>query len=302
VIIDVAFGKVLSRTNLSDRAATSSRSRTVSLAHNPTRPRDRHLIQIGFWKLVGDDRPVDTERHSMHLDIADLERAAAFWENAGYLATFIVILGVIGESIADLTTWIKDERRRHLVERASVLLLIAGLSVEILAQVQSNDKNSLIAGVLNERASTAEKAAAEAKLELTKMREDRMIESKTAEVLVAGLRRFGRKNFWIIEQSNGATGYSEQGNFVQQLTRIFLGAGWISDPHTYRNEPSKTDPEKVAVGDPGCSVSISFDSSLNDAQAFLIGELAKSYIVCKPRPDFSLRPDTVVVEIGLHTS
>jgi hypothetical protein len=213
-----------------------------------------------------------------------------------------VLVGVVGEFVTELTKWIKEDRLRHLVEKLSVLILIVGIAGEIVCQVQSNNKNSLIVGVLNERAGTAEKAAAEAKLELAKMQEDRNIEPQTTEALVAGLRRFGRQRFWIIRHSADSTGYSEPANLVSQFLSIFTRAGWTKDRHALRNDPNAEDPETVAnsSGDMGCQVVVSFDSRLMDAQILLISELKNSHVLCKTRQDAQIAPDIMVVEIAAH--
>jgi hypothetical protein len=59
---------------------------------------------------------------------------------------------VAGESVCQLTEWIKSIPLRHKVEVASALVLIGALAGEILTQVESNSTNSLIVGILNKEA------------------------------------------------------------------------------------------------------------------------------------------------------
>jgi hypothetical protein len=151
----------------------------------------------------------------MDVDIVALSSAAEFWENAGYLATSIVVLGVVGEAVADLTTWIRGERRRKLTEKLSVLLLIAGLAAEILAQVQSNNKNSLIIGALN-------KEASEAQLQLQQMRFPRRLDS---DKFKAGIEGVSPQFFEVLYDQSAADGSS-------LADQIFVGlriAGWKTD-------------------------------------------------------------------------
>lgn len=100
----------------------------------------------------------------MSLDIPSLTADAEFWEYAGYAATGIVVVGVAGEAITELTRWIKSRPLKRFIERASALILLIGLAGEILTQVQANNKNSLIVGILNGQAETAKLELARIKL------------------------------------------------------------------------------------------------------------------------------------------
>jgi hypothetical protein len=239
-------------------------------------------------------------RRSMNLDISELEAASAFWESVGYAATVIVVIGVIGESIADLTTWIKVERRKHVVERVSVLLLIAGLTAEILAQVQSNNKNSLIVGVLNESAGKAEKAAAEAKLALAKMNADRIITGEDIAKLTATLRQYSGKTFWIIIEKNPPDIDSEQELLGRQLTGIFFRAGWRKDNHWSQLDPTKEDPEFIPVSNRGCQISFSDDSKGGAAGRAVVDSLLAAGIECHVFASQDIKLDHVAFDIGLR--
>jgi hypothetical protein len=54
-------------------------------------------------------------------------------ERWSYGSAFIVLIGVIGESIADLTNWIEDECFKKRLEKASALILILGLAGDLVA-------------------------------------------------------------------------------------------------------------------------------------------------------------------------
>jgi hypothetical protein len=90
--------------------------------------------------------------------------ASEVWEITGYVATAFVVVGVAGESVCQLTEWIKSIPLRHKVEVASALVLIGALAGEILTQVESNSTNSLIVGILN-------KEAADSNLALEQLRQ-----------------------------------------------------------------------------------------------------------------------------------
>jgi len=40
-----------------------------------------------------------------------------------YGSAFVVLVGVVGETIADLTTWVKSERRKTILAKGSALVL-----------------------------------------------------------------------------------------------------------------------------------------------------------------------------------
>jgi hypothetical protein len=50
-----------------------------------------------------------------------------------YGSAFLVFIGVVGETIADLTKWIKDQGARKTVEKASALVLILGLAGDLVS-------------------------------------------------------------------------------------------------------------------------------------------------------------------------
>lgn len=50
-----------------------------------------------------------------------------------YGSAFLVFIGVVGETIADLTDWIKDEHLSKKIEKASALLLILGLAGDLVS-------------------------------------------------------------------------------------------------------------------------------------------------------------------------
>jgi len=87
----------------------------------------------------------------------------AFWEWVEYISVFVVILGVVGEYIADFKVPEKTEKdrlRQKRISKVSTLILIAGLAVELLAIWRINDSTGTqIASIEHE----SESAKAEAK-------------------------------------------------------------------------------------------------------------------------------------------
>lgn len=68
----------------------------------------------------------------------DVLSSLLFWEIAGYISTAIVILGCIGEYIAEFTCIPKSEGEKHRISKLSLIILIAGIAGELLTAVRSS--------------------------------------------------------------------------------------------------------------------------------------------------------------------
>ncbi len=95
-----------------------------------------------------------------------------FWEVFGYVATAIVMAGCIGEGIVDFTTCIKGRLKMRQFGRAS-LLVLTGLALEILAQVQVNRISGAQIAASSVEAETIRKEAAWRRL--TKAQHDAIV-------------------------------------------------------------------------------------------------------------------------------
>lgn len=147
-------------------------------------------------------------------EIAAAITSSSRWELAGYIATAVVGIGVIGESIADFTNWIKPRSRRRGVERLSALILIVGIAGEILTQVQSNNRNAIAVAALNERAS-------QAKLELKKLETPRRIDTADKPLMTELLKPFSGQQYSL----SVAPG-QEPADLVCDIAGILDEAGW----------------------------------------------------------------------------
>jgi hypothetical protein len=154
-------------------------------------------------------------------DIAALDSSLSCWEIGGYTATGIVVIGVVGESVVEFTEWIRSPRRRSNFGIASALILIFGLTVEILTQVKVNSLSGQIIAFLNND-------TADAKLQLAKYRAWRQ------ELLAEHRAEIGEK----LETFKGTkfdTGLdlnsAEQTAFVQELDNVLVdSAKWVHVP------------------------------------------------------------------------
>jgi hypothetical protein len=89
---------------------------------------------------------------------SSVESLLAFWEVAEYIGTTIVVLGVIGELIAE-HDWPKDEVKRKRLTRYSTWILIAGLAIEAAALVRSNQLSGHLIAELHRETESARAAA-----------------------------------------------------------------------------------------------------------------------------------------------
>jgi hypothetical protein len=90
---------------------------------------DRDVLR--FKKIIANDICL-----LMPLDIE-----VAFWERLEYLAAAIVIIGAIGEAIADFCKYFKDRRnrkRKDLLSKWATIILIIGLAFEWISLVGTN--------------------------------------------------------------------------------------------------------------------------------------------------------------------
>lgn len=99
-------------------------------------------------------------------DIASLTSSDAWWGNFLLISTLVVLVGVMGEGIADLTKLLDNcSSLKKSVEIFSVLILIIGIAGELLGEGKTSSIGDQISGFLNIKAGAANERAAEAKKE-----------------------------------------------------------------------------------------------------------------------------------------
>ncbi len=143
-----------------------------------------------------------------------------------YGSAFIVLLGVIGETIADLTSWIKDDSTRKIVERASALILILGLAGDLVSVRMGQIEASSLeletseakreAAEAKDRASANEKLTAQLRIDLetakgdTKTAQTRLereqrktadAQKEAAQALLSLKKNMSRPVAWIVPSS-----------------------------------------------------------------------------------------------------
>lgn len=92
-----------------------------------------------------------------------------FWDRAAYIALFAVFLGVLGETIAELTGWIKDPISKERLAKASALILIAGLGGDIATHAKNSGNAAIVTEFLNKAANEAYRIGNEARERAAKL-------------------------------------------------------------------------------------------------------------------------------------
>jgi len=95
-------------------------------------------------------------------DLSTLESLAGFWERVDYVGLFLVFVGVIVESVVEFTSLIKSSFWKPKIGKASALVLIVGLALELISSSRLSVINRQVVAILSTHAAAAEKRAAHA--------------------------------------------------------------------------------------------------------------------------------------------
>jgi hypothetical protein len=134
-------------------------------------------------------------------DIASLTSSDAWWGNVLLISTLIVLIGIIGEGVAELTKLLDGcPSLKKFVEVSSVLILVIGIAGELWGEARTSSIGDQISGFLNvkagaanDRAAAAEKDAAEANLKAEQLRcESAALEMSLSPRRLAPHRTIGR--------------------------------------------------------------------------------------------------------------
>jgi hypothetical protein len=107
-------------------------------------------------------------------EVSSIDALMEFWEWIEYMAEVFVIVGCVGEYLADFTK-IKTEDWRHHLSRASLIVLTLALAIELVALVRTNNLSGKEIALLNAETASANERAK--KLDLSILG----LELKTAE-------------------------------------------------------------------------------------------------------------------------
>jgi hypothetical protein len=92
-------------------------------------------------------------------DVSSLSTMLSRWEWAEYIAEGFVVLGCLGELVANLGEKWLGERRSKRLERWSTIVLILALMVSLTALVRTNELSGFVIGSLGDRADKADEKA-----------------------------------------------------------------------------------------------------------------------------------------------
>lgn len=99
-----------------------------------------------------------------------LSSSLLLWEVAGYICTAVVVLGCIGEYVAEFTRVPRSDDARHKIAKLSLIVLTVGIAGELLTAIRSSQMSGRVIADLQatvrdarESASTAAGAATRAK-------------------------------------------------------------------------------------------------------------------------------------------
>jgi hypothetical protein len=96
----------------------------------------------------------------------------ALWEWLGYASTIVVILGCIGEYIADFTRIPGDEEGRHQWSKLSLIILTLGIAGELLTAMRVSSISGAVITDLEKSVATARDSAALAKTSAATAKDD----------------------------------------------------------------------------------------------------------------------------------
>lgn len=170
--------------------------------------------------------------------------SAAIW---AYASAFVVLVGVVIESVADLTNWIRPEKLKKRVEKIGALILVIGLAGDIasvgMAQIEAGELNQKAEDARERADSAAERTAQliEEAAKLQKQAEDERsarvqlqedVEprrlSKSEQIVLSGkVSKYAGVAALIEYGTNSAEQYAFGSNIASAL---FLGRWQPSDP------------------------------------------------------------------------
>jgi hypothetical protein len=111
--------------------------------------------------------------------------------------------------------------RDHTIETIAFLILVAGLTAEIVTQVQSHNRNSLIVGLLNDEASEAERSANQARLDLAKLEAPRTLTLGQQSKIRSAIERFSGQEYVLSVAAIG-----EASRLLCAIDAALRSAGW----------------------------------------------------------------------------
>jgi hypothetical protein len=159
----------------------------------------------------------------MVVEILSPDMILARWEYGEYASAFIVILGVVGEFLAEFTNvWgVRDSRdRRDRLGKKSTLILIVGLVAELVCLVSTNIVSGRIIASLGQQTAEAIATAKGFESQIA----DSNARVKSAEAQVASANASSRDAVVKVAEANARAAEARSMAEAERLERIRLQA------------------------------------------------------------------------------
>ena len=92
-------------------------------------------------------------------DLSTLESLAEFWELVDYVGLFLVFVGATVESLVEFTSLITSSFWKPKIGKASALVLVVGLALELMSSSRLSVINRQVVGILYKQAADAQTEA-----------------------------------------------------------------------------------------------------------------------------------------------
>jgi len=233
----------------------------------------------------------------MFPDIDSLRHSLGFWEKLNYIFTFCVLIGVLGEFLAEFTNFLqvkKKKYRKKRLNKASVIVLLIGLAGELLCLVETIPLSRQMTETLNLQTENARRDAAKANERAALANERADILEQKAKPRMFTTDQISTIAHFLQYSPRGAVDISfpasdvEAKNFANTLRFIFNLAQYPNAPN---DAYTSTEPFT------GVRIWMKFTPDRNIATA--IGEILKSQNQ-KPN-DFQINPNQepfFIIEVG----
>jgi hypothetical protein len=132
------------------------------------------------------------------------------------------------------------------------------------------------------------------------MNAPRAITGANVAKLMNTCRQYAGKTFWIITEKNEIDVAGEQELLADQISRVFLGAGWKKESHWSRLDETKTDPDHTPISNRGCAIDFSDDTKSQNLGKLISESLREAEIDCHPNVAPEIKSEHIILEIGLR--
>lgn len=221
------------------------------------------LVGVG---LIGEHKAETAEKKWL----PESERSGWKWVA---IWTWVVIVSILGELFCDADIWVSSDVLQAISDK----------------QLEDTKK----------AAADANERTAKAELELAKIKAPRRLTPVQSNELIAKLRLYEAKTFWLLTERTDDDDRSEQMLLSRQLLNAFSQAGWTKTSHVMtvgQKEPQEFSP----VSDRGISVQFASDPKSRELGDRMAKDLNAIGLDCEKNEDSTQSPNTIVIEIGLR--